>query len=165
MVDVRWFILAPVGVIEFELERMIRAPIDEVFARLADINGHNDWVPQKGSILRHTQQTSPGAPGLGTTFLDTTTYGPTPGEIVEFEPPHTLVYHWWDSSRSGKLKAEGWPGYSLQDLGDNTTLVRHHARMHTYGFYRLATPIFRRIAIKERTTTVDALKTSLETST
>lgn len=101
---------------------MIRAPIDEVFARLADINGHNDWVPQKGSILRHTQPTSPGAPGLGTTFLDTTTHGPT-------------------------------------------TLVRHHARMHTYGSYRLATPIFRRIAIKERTTTVDALKTSLETST
>ena len=30
------------------------------------------------------------------------------------QAPHTLVFHWWDSSKSGKLKAEGWPGYSLQ---------------------------------------------------
>ena len=30
--------------IEFELERTIRAPIDQVFARLVDIEGHNDWM-------------------------------------------------------------------------------------------------------------------------
>jgi len=150
------------GVIEFELERTIASSIEEVFARLADINGHNEWMPKKGSILRHTQQTSPGEPGLGTTFLDHTAYGPTPGEIVAFQPPHTLVHHWWDSSRSGKLKAEGWPGYSLQSAGENATVVRHHAKMQTYGLYRLATPIFRRIAVKERTATLDALEASFE---
>ena len=150
------------GDIEFELERTIKAPIEQVFARLADINGHNEWMSKKGSILRHTQQTSPGEPGLGTTFLDQTTYGPTPGEIVEFQPPHTLVHHWWDKSKSGTLKAEGWPGYSLQSAADNTTLVRHHAKMHTYGPYHLATPVFRRIALKERTATMDALKASFE---
>ena len=159
------FIVADMGVIEFELERTIIAPIEEVFARLADINGHNEWMTKKGSILRHTQQTSPGEPGLGTTFLDETAYGPTPGEIVEFQRPHRLVYHWWDSSKSGKFKAEGWPGYSLQDVGDNMTLVRHHAKMHTYGPYRLATPIFRRIAMRERTATMDALKASFEKHT
>ena len=152
------------GVIEFELERTIKAPIEAVFWRLADINGYNEWMPEKGSILRHTHQTSPGEPAEGTTFLDKTTYGPTPGEILEFRAPHTLVYHWWDSSKSGKLKAEGWPGYSLQRADDNTTLVRHHAKMHTYRLYRLATPVFRRIAVKERTATVDALKASFETS-
>lgn len=162
MAAVWWLILAPMGVIEFEVERTIKAPIDEVFARLADINGHNEWMPRKGSILRHTQQTSPGEPTVGTTFLDETVYGPTPGEIIEFQAPHTLVYHWWDSSKSGKRNAEGWPGYSLRSAGDNTTLVRHHAKMHTYGPYRLATPIFRRIAMKERTATVDALKASFE---
>ncbi len=157
-------ILRPVGVIEFELERTIKAPIHDVFARLADINGHNDWMPNKGSILRHTQQTSPGEPALGTAFLDETTYGPTPGEIVAFDPPHKLVYHWWDKSKAGKVKTEGWPGYSLETGGDNTTLVRHHARMHTYGIYRLTTPILRRIAVRERTATIDALKASFESN-
>ena len=160
----RRLILSPMGVIEFELERTIKAPIEDVFARLVDIDGHNDWMPKKGSILRHTQQTSPGEPTLGTTFLDETTYGPTPGEIVELRAPHTLVYHWWDSSKSGRLKTEGWPGYSLERADDNTTLVRHHAKMHTYRLYRLATPLLRRIAVKERTTTVDALKASFETT-
>ena len=85
----RRLILSPMGVIEFEVERTIKAPIEDVFARLVDINGHNDWMPKKGSILRHTQQTSPGEPTLGTTFLDETTYGPTPGEIVELHAPQT----------------------------------------------------------------------------
>jgi len=161
---VRRLILSPMGVIEFEVERTIKAPIEDVFARLVDINGHNDWMPKKGSILRHTQQTSPGEPTLGTTFLDETTYGPTPGEIVELHAPHTLVYHWWDRSTSGRLQTEGWPGYSLESAADNTTLVRHHAKMHTYRLYRLATPLLRRIAVKERTTTVDALKASFETT-
>ena len=150
------------GVIDFEIERRIKRPVGEVFARLSDIDGHNEWMPKNGSILRHTRQTSPGEPTLGTTFLDETTYGPTPGEIVEFDPPHSLVYHWWDRTKSGKLKVEGWPGYSLENGDDGTTIVRHHAEMHTHGIYRLATPIFRRIALKERTATVDALKASFE---
>jgi uncharacterized protein YndB with AHSA1/START domain len=161
---VRCHILRRMGVIEFELERTIKAPVREVFARLSDIEGHNAWMPNKGSILRHTQQTSPGEPGLGTTFIDETAFGPTPGEIVEFDLPHTLTYHWWDRSRSGKLKAEGWPGYSLETADDGTTLMRHHARMHTYGLYRPATPILRRIAMRERTATVDALKASFESA-
>ena len=75
------------GVIEFELERTVPAPIHDVFARLSDIEGHNAWMPKKGSILRHTRQTSPGEPALGTTFVDETAFGATPGEIVEFDTP------------------------------------------------------------------------------
>ena len=157
-------ILRLMGVIEFELERTVKAPIHDVFARLSDINGHNEWMPKKGSIFRHTQQTSAGEPTQGTTFLDETVYGPTPGEIVQFQAPYSLVYHWWDRSKSGRLKAEGWPGYSLETADDGTTLVRHHAKMHTYGIYRLATPIFRRIAVRERTVTIDALRASFESS-
>jgi uncharacterized protein YndB with AHSA1/START domain len=155
--------LGSMGVIEVELERTIRAPVEEVFGRLADIDGYDAWMPGKGSILRHSRQTSTGEPAEGTTFLDDTAYGPTPGEIVQFEAPHTLVFHWWDRSRSGRLRAEGWPGYTLQRRDDGATLLRHHATMHTYRLYRLATPVFRRIALKERTATVDALKASFET--
>ncbi len=153
-----------VGVIEFEIERLISAPIEHVFARLADIEGHNEWMPSKGSILGRTQQTSPGEPGLGTTYLDTTSFGATPGEIAEFGPPQTLVYHWWNRSKGGRLHVEGWPGYSLASTGDNNTLVRHHAKMITYGVYRCATPVLRRIAVRERTATMEALQASFATS-
>lgn len=148
------------GVIELELTRTVPAGIHVVFARLADINGHNDWMPKKGSMLRRTRQTSPGAPALGTTYLDDTSAGPTPGEIAEFEPPHTLVYHWWDKSRTGRVKLEGWPAYRLEASEGGSTLVHHHAKLRTYGVYRLATPLLRRIAKKERTATLEALVAS-----
>jgi len=152
------------GVIEFDLTRTVPSGIEDVFARLADIDGHNDWMPESGSMLRRTRQTSPGAPALGTTYLDDTSFGPTPGEIAEFQPPHTLVYHWWDKSKAGKLKLEGWPAYRLEAVEGGSTLVRHHARMHTYGVYRLVTPILRRIAMKERAVTLEALAASFEPS-
>ena len=152
--------LSRMGVVEFELERTIDAPIDDVFARLADIDGHNEWMPSKGSILRSTKQTSSGAPSVGTTFVDDTAYGTTPGEIVGFEPPHRLVYHWWDKTGSGKLKIEGWPEYRLESADGGTTRVRHLAKLQTYGIYRFATPVLRRIALKERTCILDALETS-----
>ena len=150
------------GVIEFELTRTVQAPVDDVFARLADIEGYNRWMPKKGSMLRRTRQTSPGPPGVGTTFLDETSSGPAPGEISEFEPPRTIVFHWWDKSKSGRLRLEGWPGYALQPTADGATLVRHHARLHTHGLYRLATPVLRRLAMKERSVTLTALAASFE---
>jgi uncharacterized protein YndB with AHSA1/START domain len=148
------------AVIEFELRRVIRAPIELVFERLADFGDYSDWMPRKGSIFRGTEQTSPGEPEFGTTYLDQTSVGPTPGEIVEFERPTRLVYHWWDRGRSGRMSVEGWPGYTLAVQDDGTTLVRHSARMHVYGKRRLATPLYRRIAVRERTATIDALQAS-----
>ncbi len=149
--------------IEFELERTIEAPIDQVFARLTDIDGHNAWTA-RGSMLKRTRQTSPGEPRVGTTYVDETRQGVMQGEIVELDAPHTVVYHWWDKSSSGRLKFEGWPGYALQASGDNKTLVRHHAKLNAYGVYRLAAPILKRLALKERTVTIDALKASFEGS-
>ena len=148
--------------IEFDLERTIPAPIDQVFARLVDINGHNDWIADKGNLLQHTRQTSLGEPIVGTTYVDQTKQGQVQGEIVELEQPHTVVYHWWATSGSGKVTMEGWPGYSLQPAGSGGTLVRHHATLKTYGLYRLAAPILKRMALRERTATVDALKASFE---
>jgi uncharacterized protein YndB with AHSA1/START domain len=148
--------------IEFEIERTIRAPIEQVFARLVDIEGHNVWMAGTGSMLEHTQQTSPGAPAVGTTFLDETSQGVMPGEIAEMEAPHTIVFHWWERSRSGKLKFEGWPSYHLRPSGQGETLVRHRGTLVAYGVWRLGTPILRRLAVRERTITVDALKASFE---
>lgn len=148
--------------IQFVLERTIPAPIDEVFARLVDIEGYNAWMPKKGTLLKHARQTSPGPPAVGTTYDDETTQGTLPGEIVELEAPHKVVFHWWDKSKAGRLKSEGWPAYSLQPAGENTTLVRHHPKLTMYGLTNLLAPIYRRYAIKERTITIDALKASFE---
>ena len=38
-------------------------------------------------MFRHVRQTSPGEPQVGTTYLEETTQGPQPGEIVELEAP------------------------------------------------------------------------------
>jgi uncharacterized protein YndB with AHSA1/START domain len=148
------------AVFEFEVERTVNAPIDQVFARLADIDRYGEWMPKKGSMLKSTEKTSPGEPGLGTTFLDDTTYGATPGEIVEFQPPTRLVFHWWDRAKSGKTKVEGWPGYTLTAQDAGTTLVVHDAKLQAHGMYRLAGPVFRRLAVKERTVTLEALQAS-----
>ncbi len=61
---------------------------------------------------------------------------------------HTIVFHWWEKSKSGKFKFEGWPSYHLESVGDGTTLVRHRATLVPYGVWRLGTPILRRLAVK-----------------
>ncbi|MCK0117152.1 hypothetical protein BCE75_107241 [Isoptericola sp. CG 20/1183] len=146
--------------IEFELERLVRAPIDEVFARLVDIEGHNDWLAGTGSMLKRTRQTSAGPPRVGTTFVDVTRLGTTPGEIVELEAPTLVVFHWWERSAGGRTTIEGWPSYHLRSSGDDATTVRHRGRLVPHGIWRLGAPLLRRIAVKERTITVDALQAS-----
>jgi uncharacterized protein YndB with AHSA1/START domain len=115
-----------------------------------------------GSMLKRTRQTSPGEPAVGTTFVDATSRGEMPGEIAALERPHTIVYHWWDTSRSGKVTLEGWPSYHLEPSGEHETLVRHRAKLVSYGIWRLGTPLWRHFAVKERTITLDALKASFE---
>jgi len=148
------------GVIVFDQERIVHAPVAAVFARLADIEGYNSWMPRKGSILRRTEQTSPGEVGLGTTYVDRAQTGLTPGEVIEFEPPERLTYHWWEPSKRGRPRVEGWPGYRLEARGDAITLVHHHARLESRSYYRPATPFLRWLATRERTAVLDALQAS-----
>lgn len=148
--------------IEFEIQRTIRAPINDVFARLVDIDGYNAWMAGTGSMLKSTRQTSEGPPAVGTTFIDETSQGALPGEILEMDAPQSVVFHWWEKNKAGKFKFEGWPSYQLEPAGDGETLVRHQGKLTSYGVWRLGTPIWRRFAVKERTTTLEALKVSFE---
>jgi len=150
------------GDVEVEIERTVAAPIAEVFARLADIEGHNAWVPGRGSMLRATRQTSPGPVALGTTYEDRTRMGTMPGEVAELDAPHRIVYHWWDRTSSGRTRMEGWPGYTLEAVGERETLVRHHARLRANGVRALGAPVLRIVARRERTATMDALVRSFD---
>ena len=124
---------------------------------LADIEGHNAWVPGRGSILRGTRQTSPGPVAAGTTYEDRTRMGTMPGEIAELDAPNRIVYHWWDRSSSGTSRMEGWPGYTLEAVDERETRVRHDVRLRANGIRALGTPVLRIIAHRERTATMDAL--------
>ncbi len=148
------------GEAELHLERMVRAPIDAVFDKLADIESINEWQPHKGSIRRGSRKTSDGPVGAGTTYEDSTLFGKAPGEVETFEQPTRLVYHWWQKAPWGSKLAEGWPGYTLESVGPQETLVRHDARLRTYGIYGPATPVMKRIALRERTAVLDALEAS-----
>ena len=88
--------------------------------------------------------------------------GTLPGEVVEFEPPRRLVYHWWDRSSSGRTKTEGWPGYTLETVDGDATLVRHDARLRAHGAWAFGTPVLRLFARRERTAVLDALQKSFE---
>ena len=148
------------GDAELHLERTIKAPVADVFDRLADIEGINEWQPRKGSIRRGSRKTSSGPVGLGTTYEDSTLFGKAPGEVSVFDRPGELEYHWQQKAPWGALLAEGWPGYTLESVGEGATLVRHYARLRTYGLYGPATPIMKRIAVRERTAVLDALEAS-----
>lgn len=144
----------------FELVRTIPAPIDEVFARIIDIEGYNDWMPKRGTMLKRTRQTSPGEPRVGTTYEDQGRFQTLPGDIAELEAPHKVVYHWWEKTRGGKTKSEGWPEFRLEEAGPGQTLVRHRGTLKVYGAGRVAMPLFRRLAVRERTVTLEALVAS-----
>ena len=148
------------GEAELNLERLVKAPINAVFERLADIESINEWQPHKGSIRRGSRVTSSGPVGLGTTYEDSTLFGKAPGEVSVFDRPTLLEYHWWQKAPWGSMLAEGWPGYTLEPVGESETLVRHHARLRTYGVYGPATPVMKRIAVRERTAVLDALEKS-----
>ena len=152
------------GVAELDLHRTIKAPIADVFDRLADVEGHNTWLPRKGSIRRSSRTTSPGPTGVGTTYEDSTLFGRAPGEVVTFDRPERLVYHWWQKAPWGATLAEGWPGYTLTSVGERETLVRHQAQLRTYGIYGPATPMMKRIALRERNAVLDALEASFRES-
>ena len=152
------------GDVEVEVVRRVAAPIDEVFARLADIEGHNAWMPSRGSILRETRQTSPGPVAVGTTYEDRTRMGTVPGDVAELVEPTRIVYHWWDRTASGRTRMEGWPGYDLEAAGERETVVRHRARLRANGVRALAAPLLRVFARRERTATMDALVRSFAAS-
>jgi uncharacterized protein YndB with AHSA1/START domain len=149
-----------VGVVEFELVREVPAPVADVFARLADIESYDTWMPHKGSIRRGSRVTSTGELGVGTTYVDQTVMGAAPGEVAAYAPPHEVVYHWWLRPGKDAPGLEGWPGYQLEATGPGTTRVRHHVRLQTRRGYQVLTPALARVARRERTATLDALVAS-----
>jgi uncharacterized protein YndB with AHSA1/START domain len=149
-------------VIRVEIHETVDRPIEEVFERLIDIDAYPDWMPGDG-LLVTCRQTSEGPMGEGTEYVDTTRLGTVKGEVVEFERPTRVVFH-YVAKVFGRTMMHGWPGYTLEPDGQGGTRVHHVAEGRLQGLFKLLHPLIQRCATAERRRTVDALKMSLEAS-
>lgn len=146
--------------IHVEIHASIRRPIEDVFDRLVDIDAYAQWMPTHGLFVSSTSG-SGGPVGAGTTYTDRTRVGTVHGEVVTFEPPRRVVFH-YTVRLLGWAAMEGWPGHTLERDGEDRTRVHHLAEGRLYGPARLLRPLIQRLAEGERQRTVDGLKASLE---
>jgi uncharacterized protein YndB with AHSA1/START domain len=145
--------------IRYETSATIDRPIDDVFARLADVDGYRTWMHRTG-MYRRSGQTSEGPLGPGTSYFDATRMGTFRGEVTDYEPPTRIAFrealHWWGSDRM-----EARPEYVLE-ADRETTIVRHVAEGELFGMMRVMKPIAALLAKSERARTLASLKHSLE---
>jgi uncharacterized protein YndB with AHSA1/START domain len=149
---------AVTSMIAFQVDRVINRPIEEVFDRLADINGYGDWMSRDG-LFRDSQQVSDGPIEVGTEFYDRSSLGELRGEVTEFEQPRRLgfrqVLH-----RNDSPIFESRPSYVLEQTGEGTA-VHHHAEAEFRGIYKVLEPVAYFVARRERKRVLDSLESSL----
>ena len=147
--------------IRVDIRETIPRPMEEVFDRLADIDGYGAWRAGGGGIFLSCTQEDPGPVRPGTRYADRTRLGTVQGEVVELDRPSQVTFH-YTLPLLGRTAIEGWPGYTLASDGAGGTIVHHHAEARAYGPLRLLEPLLQRIADRERRATVQALKESFE---
>jgi uncharacterized protein YndB with AHSA1/START domain len=147
--------------VRYETRATIDRPIDDVFARLADLDGYRTWMHRTG-LFRHARQTSDAPLGLGSTYFDATRMGTFRGEVTLYEPTARIGFsetlRWF-----GCDLMEARPAYSLEtDRGK--TIVHHVAEGELFGVMRLMKPVAALLARSERARTVRSLRRSFESA-
>jgi uncharacterized protein YndB with AHSA1/START domain len=149
----------PSTTVRYESRTTIDRPIDDVFTRLADLDGYTTWMHRTG-LFRRARKSSDGAVVLGTAYFDATRMGTFRGEVTEFQPPTRLGFretlHWFGSDLM-----EARPEYGLEADG-NTTIVHHIADGELFGLMRLMKPVAALLARSERARTLESLKRSFD---
>ena len=149
----------PSTTVRYETRMTIDRPINDVFARLADLNGYATWMRRTG-LFRRSGQTADGPVGLGTAYFDATRMGTFRGEVTDYEPPVRIGFR--ETLRIlGSDLMEARPRYTLEADRD-ATIVHHVAEGELFGLMRLMKPIAAFLARSERTRTVESLRRSLE---
>lgn len=145
--------------VRVDIEESIDRPVEEVFDRLADIDGYPDWLPRAG-IYRGGGLVDPHeSVGNGTEFYDDTIFGRFRGRVTVFEPPDRIEFH--QTLRLGGARLfDSLPGYELEST-DEGTRVHHYGEARPHGPLRLLEPLFRAIARRERKRVIDELSDSM----
>jgi uncharacterized protein YndB with AHSA1/START domain len=150
----------PVSV-RVEEDILIERPIEEVFARVADISHYSDWMSHRG-VFKESRQCADGPVGEGTPFIDRGRMGTFRGDVVEFVEPSHVVFkeqlRWF-----GAPVVEARAHYDLESTPEGT-IVHHVAESTLFGAFRLMKPMVSLIGRGERHRTVESLKRSLEAS-
>ena len=145
--------------VRYETRATIDRPIDEVFGRLADLDGYGTWMRRTG-LFRRSRQTSDGPVGRGTAYSDATRMGTFRGEVTDYEAPARIGFNetlrWFGSDLM-----EARPGYILEADRDRT-ILHHVAEGELFGVMRLMKPVAALLARSERARTVESLRRSLE---
>ena len=147
------------SIVRFQSHIVIQRPIGEVFERLADLPGYGAWMHRSG-LFRECSLMSEVPIRQGTTYQDSTRMGRFDGEVIEFVPPTRIAFRetlrWF-----GTPMTQARPEYTLE--GDESeTLVRHVAVGELYGWMRFMKPAAAWMANRERSSTLNSLKRSLE---
>src|SRR5438270_4281199 len=147
--------------VRYEASTTIDAPIADVFARLADLDGYASWMRRTG-LFRRSGQTSDGPLGRGSAYVDATRMGTFRGQITDYQPPSRIGFRetlrWFGSDLM-----EARPEYFLEADRDRT-IVHHVAEGDLFGVMRSMKPVAALLARSERTRTIEALRRSLESS-
>ncbi len=143
----------------FESTITIDRLIDDVFARLTNLESYGAWMPHTG-LFGSCRQTSDGPVGKGTTFIDSSRMGRFRGEVTDFERPSRVTF-------GEAMRVFGWEamraraGYSLRSNGTRT-VIHHVAESEMFGVMRFMKPFAVRLSKSERNRVLTSLKCSLE---
>ena len=77
--------------IELNFETAIRAAPEQVFDLLADLRDYDRWLP-RSPAFRGTTEISPGAIGVGTSYIERSPFGIRRGQVTEYERPTRLGF-------------------------------------------------------------------------
>ena len=147
--------------VRYETRTAIDRPIDEVFARLTNLDGYRTWMHRTG-LFRRSGRTSDGPLGPGTPYFDATRMGTFRGQITDYQPSSQIGFR--ETLRWFGLEVmEARPEYRLKADGDGT-IIHHIAEGELFGLMRLMKPVAALMARSERTRTLESLRRSLEES-
>ncbi|MDX1659277.1 MAG: SRPBCC family protein [Nitriliruptorales bacterium] len=145
--------------VRFETRTTIDGPIEDVFARLTDLDHYGTWMHRTG-LFGGCRQVSDGPVREGTRYVDRSRMGTFHGEVTEFEAP-TRVSFVETMRMFGQGAMQARPAYELEPDGDRT-IVHHVAEGEMWGWMRIMKPMAGMMASWERSRVLSSLARSFE---
>jgi uncharacterized protein YndB with AHSA1/START domain len=140
---------------DFTIE--IAAPVERVFALIADLPSYPRWLPPSG-LYGATTQVSETPVTLGTTYVDGK-QAPLRGRVTEFSPPHAIAFHQESRLLFSRLAID--IRYRLEAL-DAGTRVHRTTTPRLSGLLAPLRPLVMRPIRKENLRTLALMKQYLE---
>ena len=136
----------------------IAAPVERVFALLADLTEYSRWLPPSG-LYNATSQVSETPVRLGTTYVDQSRQATLYGRVTACRPPESLAFHQETRMALGRLAID--IRYRLEPIAGGTRVFRTTSPQFFGAIAFLQGPIRRSIR-RENLRTLARMKEHLE---